>query len=95
VNVPFFSPFNLYVVAATKDTRNMGQRVYVNQAMAAWEWDGSQAIGVGFRWDPNLSKVTAPNAWSEEVTVENPKTDGPLGNDAIADDSLWNTNWTP
>jgi hypothetical protein len=81
-------------VARTTDARNQADDFYGKQASAAWQWDASQAIGdpPNFAWDATLSKVTAPNAWSEVDDGTEPKKDGPWGNEAIRDLRLWGVN---
>lgn len=90
--------FNLFVVAATRDTRNSASQVHAKQASGQWQWDGSQNIGgkPEHKWDAALSKVTPPAVgWTEQDDGSEPKKDGTLGNTRLADLGEWNDNWNP
>jgi hypothetical protein len=84
--------FNLYVVVLTKDTRGKADGVYVNQAMANWQFNGSATIdpNVNFAWTAvGATGITAPAAWGGVAGAIQPKTTGARFNDVI-DTAQWN-----
>ena len=87
--------FALFVSAVTRDTRNDADDVYAKQAIAPWQWDGSQDIAApDFDWDQNASVVNVPADWTEVTDGTEPRTAGPLANSVINDVQQWNKNWT-
>jgi hypothetical protein len=78
--------FQLYVVGLTWDGRNGAGNVYVPQAEAEWQFDGSGAVSPGLVWLGGPTGVYAPSGWGgvHDTMI----TDGPRFN-AVFKDTGW------
>lgn len=84
--------FDLYVVASTTDARGGAKDVYVNQAVARWQFCGTGTINPNnnFVWAASPGAgIAVPTAWGAVMGPILPKTTAPRFNDVV-NTAPWN-----